>query len=325
MLIKGKKVGMAMGKIVLITGANSGIGRAAALQFAREGYTVVLGCRNLERGKEAQEYIIEESRNQSIDLMEVDMGSFESIRQFCEAFKARYRGLDILIHNAGCFNHGVKTYQQSVDGIELTFAINMCGPVLMTRLLKPCLEQSEDARIIIGSSNNILHFFDERRKIDFERIMDAASYRGKYDSYKMYGDSKMAITAMGIRLAEDLVKDGITINTLMIDGAKMSKTALEKFPLFPWRMMAYVQNVFLKSTEYMANRYFEMATEERFLGVTGKVVNGRGEIIPSNPPHMTEIECLVKGLMRGLYYPAYGDDLEVQEQLWKLCEQVGII
>ena len=311
-----------MSRTVLITGANSGIGKAAALQFAKEGYQVILACRNLKRGKIAQDQIKGESGNQKVDLMEVDMGNLEAIRIFCQTFKNRYKRLDILIHNAGCFNHGIKTYQRSVDGIELTFATNVFGPFLMTMLLKECLKESDDARIIIASSNNIQHFFDNRRKINFEGIVDALAYKGKYNAYKMYGDSKMAVTAVGIKMGEKLKEDEIMVNTLMISGAKMSKATLEKFTLFPWRMIAYMQNIVLKPTTYMANHYFQMATSHKFKGVTGKVVNGKGEIITSNPAKMGEMEGLIKGLIKGAYYPAYGEDYEVQERLWQLCEMV---
>lgn len=73
-------------KIVIITGANSGIGKAAALKFVTEGYQVVMACRNMEISKSAQSEIIDASNSTSVDLMELDVSSFESIRTFCSAF-----------------------------------------------------------------------------------------------------------------------------------------------------------------------------------------------------------------------------------------------
>lgn len=132
----------------------------------------------------------------------------------------------------------------------------------------------------------------------------------------------MAVTAVGIKMGEELKEDGIMVNTLMITGAKMSKTALAKFKLFPWRVIAYVENIVLKPPTYMANHYFEMATSQKFRGVAGKVINGRGEIISSNPTKMGEMKGLIKGLIKGEYYPRYGENVEVQERLWQLCEAV---
>jgi len=106
-------------KTVIITGANSGIGKAASHIFARNNYTVVMACRNVERSKQVQEEVISESGNQDVVLMQVDMSSFDSIHAFCEDYKRKFQKLDILIHNAAYFNHGEK-YRLSSDHIELT-------------------------------------------------------------------------------------------------------------------------------------------------------------------------------------------------------------
>jgi NAD(P)-dependent dehydrogenase (short-subunit alcohol dehydrogenase family) len=134
-------------KIVIVTGANSGIGRAAAIRFAGEGYKVIIACRNLEKSKKVQQEIIELTQNNSVDLLKLDVSSFKSIEDFCSEFKTKYKKLDILIHNAGHFNHGEKYYQLSPDNIELSFATNAIGPFLMTQLLTDMLKKSEYARV----------------------------------------------------------------------------------------------------------------------------------------------------------------------------------
>ena len=113
-----------LGKTVIITGANSGIGKAAAIRFAREGYQVIIACRNLEKSKKAQQEIINLTDNRRVDLLRLDVSFFESIKYFCSEFKKGYQRLDILIHNAGYFKHGEKNYQLSQDNIELSFATN---------------------------------------------------------------------------------------------------------------------------------------------------------------------------------------------------------
>ena len=122
-------------KIVIITGANSGIGKAAALKFAAEEYCVIMACRNMETSTAVQSDIIEITKNTNVDLMKLDVSSFDSIRAFCTAFTSKYPRLDILIHNAAYLNHGEKEYKLSPEHIELSFATNTFGPFLMTRLL----------------------------------------------------------------------------------------------------------------------------------------------------------------------------------------------
>ena len=91
---------------VIITGANSGIGKAAALKFATMGHTVIMACRNLEISRKVHQEVIDLSKNNQTDLMKVDLSSFHSIRNFRNEYKEKYEKLDVLIHNAAYFNHG---------------------------------------------------------------------------------------------------------------------------------------------------------------------------------------------------------------------------
>ena len=125
-------------KTVIITGANSGIGKEAAYKFANAGYTVIMACRNMEKSEQIKNEIINLSNNQNVFLREVDMSSMNSIAAFCSGFKNDFSILDVLINNAAYFNHGA-SYNLSIDGIEITFATNVLGPFLMTNLLSECL------------------------------------------------------------------------------------------------------------------------------------------------------------------------------------------
>ena len=157
-------------KIVIITGANSGIGKAAALKFAEEEYRVIMACRNIEISSAVQRDIMEITKNTHVDLMELDVSSFDSIRTFCTAFKSKYPRLDILIHNAAYLNHGEKEYKLSPEDVELSFATNIIGPFLMTRLLADHLTKSPDPRILHACTTNIKNFFDPKRKIEFDNL-----------------------------------------------------------------------------------------------------------------------------------------------------------
>jgi NAD(P)-dependent dehydrogenase (short-subunit alcohol dehydrogenase family) len=112
---------MSTNRIVVITGANSGIGKAAARQFAAAGHTVIMACRSVERGEPVRSAIIEETGNHLVELMALDTSSMESIRAFSDAYRERYPRLDILIHNAAYFNHG-EPFRLGPDGVEITFS-----------------------------------------------------------------------------------------------------------------------------------------------------------------------------------------------------------
>src|SRR5689334_16541028 len=104
------------GKICMVTGANSGIGKATSLGLAQMGATVVMVCRNRARGEEAQSEIKAKYSNDAVDLLLADLSSQQSIRQLVENFTQRYTRLDVLINNAGMLR---LTRRETVDGLEM--------------------------------------------------------------------------------------------------------------------------------------------------------------------------------------------------------------
>ena len=250
-------------KIVIITGANSGIGRSAAIRFAEEGYKVIMACRNVEKSKKVQQEIIELTKNNSVDLLKLDISSFKSIEDFCSDFKGKYNKLDILIHNAGFFNHGEKNYQLSPENIELSFATNAFGPFLMTQLLIDMLKESEDGRVLNACTTNIRHFFEPKREIEFENLQGEFIDSRPYNIYKMYGDSKMALCILTFKMADNLKKDGIKVNAVQIPAIKISKESMGKLKS-GWKIAGAVQNIFSSSQESMADNYFHISTSKEF-------------------------------------------------------------
>lgn len=304
-------------RIVVITGANSGIGRAAALKFAESGCRVVMACRNLEKSRKVQQELVELTGNSSIDLLELDVSSFESIRGFCSEFGAKYEKLDILIHNAGYFRHGEKNYQLSPDNIELSFATNAFGPFLMTQLLIDMLKESGDARVLNACTTNVRHFFDPKRKIDFDNLRGEFAGSRPYDSYKLYGDSKMALLMLTFKMADRLKGYGIKVNAVQIPAIKMSRETMSKFKSV-WRVAAVVQNVFSAPPETMADTYFHICTSEEFKEVTGKLINDkRGIMQPSH--YAGGLVQEVKQLSDKGVYPRYADDPGNIDRVWDLA------
>lgn len=119
-------------KICLITGATSGIGKETALALAQKGAHIIFTSRNEEKGKRIQEELIQNSQNESIEMMPCELASFQSIRDFAKAFQSKYSELHILINNAGVWGNKFETTQ---DSIEQTFAVNHLAPFLLTNLL----------------------------------------------------------------------------------------------------------------------------------------------------------------------------------------------
>ncbi|MFT9597196.1 SDR family NAD(P)-dependent oxidoreductase [Mesobacillus sp.] len=304
-------------KIVLITGANSGIGKAAAIKFGNEGYTVVMACRNLERSKIAQQEIIEATKNPHIDLLQLDISSFKSIHQFSTLLKDKYPKLDILIHNAAYLNHGEKNYLLSQDGIELSFATNTVGPFLLTRQMVGMLEKSDDARVLHACTTNIRHFFDPKRKIEFDNLQGEFKGERTFNAYKMYGDTKMALLLMTFKMAEELKKHRISVNAVQISAIKLSKETIEKFQS-GWKFAARIQNVFSAPRETMADTYFRICTFEEFKNVTGKFINDKRKVM--EPSHYSAgLAQDIKQLMDQNVYPKYAENKENIQKVWDLC------
>ena len=189
-------------KVVLVTGANSGIGRAASLALAKMGATIVMVARNKERGEAARAEIIKESQNNSVDLLLADLSSLESVRQLATEFQKKYSKLSVLINNAGLFN---QRRHVTTDGYEDTFATNYLAPFLLTNLQLDLLKASAPSRIInvssVGHYNGHINFDD----LNLEK---------EYGGWKAYGQSKLALILFTHELAKKLQGTGVTVNAV---------------------------------------------------------------------------------------------------------------
>jgi len=308
-------------RTVIITGANSGIGKAASLKFAMEGHTVIMACRSPERGSAVQNGIVAASKNENVYLEELDASSPASIRAFCTRFRDRYGKLDILINNAAYIDHG-SPHRVNDDQIELTFATNVLGPYLITILLKDLLAASDDARILNAGSNIIKHYFNPKLELELDNLIGAYTGDKPFSVYNSYRNSKMALLMLTFRMADEFKKDGIRVFNLQINGAKMSKETLQKFTL-PWRMIARVQNLFFRPASFMAGIYYEICTSTAFSETSGKLINHRLEImVPSkNNPGIAD---QIKQVTGAGIYPNYADRTDMQEKIWALCRELTV-
>jgi NAD(P)-dependent dehydrogenase (short-subunit alcohol dehydrogenase family) len=190
------------GKVCIVTGANSGIGKATSLGLAQMGATVVMVCRDRTKGEEAQNEIKTKSGNDAIDLLLAELSSQDSIRQLVENFQQHYKQLDVLINNAGGVN---LSRRETLDGLEMTFALNYLAPFLLTNLLLDKLKASAPARIVNVSSDSHESGYIKMDDLQLEK---------KYRLMRAYGQSKLALVLFTYELARRLQGTGVTANCL---------------------------------------------------------------------------------------------------------------
>ncbi len=191
------------GKTCLITGGSDGIGYAAALELARMGATVIIGGRNPGKTEGAAASIRRETGNPSVSFLLADLSSQREVRRLASEVKEKAPRLDVLLNNAGAI---FLSHETSIDGIEMTFALNHLGYFLLTTLLLDLLEQSAPARIINVSSSS--HYSAGNFRLeDLPR-------QGNGRSYQAYGRSKLCNVLFTYELARRLVGSGVTVNAL---------------------------------------------------------------------------------------------------------------
>jgi len=191
------------GKICVVTGSNSGIGRETALALAGMGATVVMAVRNQERGQKARTEIVDKTGNKATDMMICDVSSKESIRNFVRTFTSKYDRLDVLINNAGAVFFKRQT---TVDGFERMLAVDYLGPFLLTHELLPLLKSSAPSRIVNVSSG--LH---KSGKVDLDDLQSEKSY----DGMNVYLNAKLMLLMFTYVLARRLEATGVTVNAVL--------------------------------------------------------------------------------------------------------------
>jgi NAD(P)-dependent dehydrogenase (short-subunit alcohol dehydrogenase family) len=189
-------------KVIIVTGANSGIGKEITRELARMGTTVVMAVRNRDKGEKALNEITNETGNQNISLMICDISLGKSIKRFANNFKDSYVKLDVLINNAGCV---YSKRQTTTEGYDKSFATNYLGPFQLTRELLQLLKHSAPSRIINVSSG--IH---KTGTIKFDDLQRKKSYRGML----AYADSKLMLTTYTYELAKRLKNTGVTANVV---------------------------------------------------------------------------------------------------------------
>ncbi|CRL05417.1 CLUMA_CG017987, isoform A [Clunio marinus] len=245
------------GKTVLITGANSGIGKETARDLAKRGARVIMACRTMDTAYEARDEIIKQTGNENILVKKLDLSSQKSVRDFADEILMIEKRIDVLIHNAGYGNPFNK--EKSVDGIELTMATNHYGPFLLTHLLIGLLKKSTPCRIVIVSSG-----WYWLARFNLKKYLNELDGQPVY----LYYVSKIANIMFAIELAKRLQGTGITVNSL---HPGVIYSGIWRNVPFPMTIgLTFLNYCFFKTVVEGAQTTIMLACSEELNGVTGK-------------------------------------------------------
>lgn len=250
-------------KIVLITGATSGIGMQTAISLASLGATVVVTGRNRQNGEDAIKEIKAISKNNNIELILADVSTIAGIEGLVTEFKSKYSHLDVLINNAGLAANEFKTTE---DGFEANFAVNVVAPYVLTTLLLETLKASKKPRVITLTGGDL------PSKIQLDNLQSEKSFNG----LSTYSQTKIAMMCLMYEYAQKLKKSNITINicypgqasTRMTQNVTASMLPLLIRPMFPlFKMIVRPDNG--KSAKKASRSSVYLATSKEVENLTG--------------------------------------------------------
>ncbi len=201
---RSRGVAPMVGRTVVITGANSGVGKATAVALAAAGARTVITARDESRGRQAQADIRQASGSDQVDLVVFDLADLGSVRDGAHRLLDEYEQIHVLINNAGLV---LSDRAVTKDGFEATFAINHLGPFLLTRELTGRLEESAPARVVNVASTA---HRSARKGLDFDDLQSERHYAGM----RAYSRSKLANILFTNELARRLSGTGVTANSV---------------------------------------------------------------------------------------------------------------
>jgi retinol dehydrogenase-14 len=253
------------GKVILITGGTSGIGKAAATALARMGAEVVVNGRDREKGERALQEIRDKSGSVKVSLLLADLALQSEVRRLAEEFEASHERLDVLINNAGLI---LRRRTETPDGIETTLAINHLAPFLLTNLLLGLLKRSAPSRIITLTSEA-----ERQGKMDLEDLQS----KRRYGAFRIYGKTKLANIMFTYELADRLRETGVTANCVHPGSVNTEFGKNERGVVLLFRMF----KPFMRSPEKGADTIVYLASSPEVEGMTGRYFSDR-EVVSSS-------------------------------------------
>lgn len=274
------------GRVCLVTGATSGLGKATATQLAALGATVVLGCRDRAKGEAVKAEIASRTGSTSLELFLADLASLKSMRQGAEDFLSRHSRLHVLVNQAGLY---VSERQVTEDGLERMFAVNHLAYFALTRHLLPALKAAGTARVVNGSGGA-----EAMGNIHFDDLQGEK----KWSAFRALTQSKLANFLFTYELARRLEGTGVTTNVMHPGGVK---TELGKGAGGPFGVMLRLMRPFMDTPEKGAETLVYLASAPELEGVTG------GYYVKNKPAKSS----------------ARSHDRELAARLWKVSAELA--
>ena len=249
-------------KIVLITGATGGIGKATAIALAKKEFHVIIHGRDQQKTEKVQKEIIAATGNIHIDIAIADLFLMEDVKKMAQAVSEKYPVIDVLINNAGMVMG--KEREETAEGIEKTIALNLIAPYLLIVALMPNLRKSENGRIINFSSS--AHKQDA--KPDFNDMMSLKNYA----PLKVYGNAKLFVILLSQKLSSLLATfkiEHVTINE-MHPGAVATNFAMESNLGGFMNFLLKVARVFFRTPEKGAETSIYLASSPEVANISGQ-------------------------------------------------------
>jgi NAD(P)-dependent dehydrogenase (short-subunit alcohol dehydrogenase family) len=280
------------GRVCLVTGATSGIGRATAKALAGRGANVALVARDPARGKVTAADIARATGNGRVEVFVADLSSQGSIRELAGSFRRDHDRLHVLVNCAGGFN---RDRTVTFDGLELTFALNHLGYFLLTTLLLDVIVASAPARIV-----NVTSGAQAMGRIQFDDLQGERGYRGQ----AAYNQSKLANVLFTYELARRVEGKGVTANCVH-PGVVRTNFGRENQPLL-WRLFMPIVTPFMRTPEKGAETVVWLASSAEVEGVTGRYFRDRTARRSSKQSYDPELAARLWRVSEGLTSEAGG-------------------
>ncbi|CAM1305826.1 Uncharacterised protein g4183 [Pycnogonum litorale] len=278
------------GKVAIVTGANTGIGKETARNLLRRGAKVILACRDVRRAEmAAADLRVASDGNGSAVVKKLDLASFQSVRDFCKDVLDAEKEIHLLINNAGV---ALCPELKTEDGNEMQFGVNHLGHFLLTHLLLDRLKESAPARIVTVASRA-----HEKGKINFGNL----NLKGEYDYGEAYCQSKLANVLFTRELNKRLKGAGVSAFCLH-PGVVETEIFRHLFDNKPYikRILSLIAKIIVKTSEEGSQTSVYCAVEEGIEKYSGCYFS----------------DCKVK------FASVEGRDDDAAEKLWKLSERM---
>ena len=246
--------------VAIITGADGGIGKVLTSALAKEGFTVVMGCRNRQKGNAVCQQIVQQTGNLEIEVIEIDLSSLDSVRQFVKEVYAKYSQIDVLLNNAGVLPH---QYQTTKENVEYTIAVNYLGPYILTEQLFPLM--AKGAKIV-----NTVSLMLRYGKINPNFLSSEVTH---FNRFTYYSHSKLALYYASLEWSEKWKNKGITVNC--VDPGIVNTNIIRMGNKFIDKLCDVFYRPLIRTPKQGADTIVYLATENKHNYVTGKVFKNR--------------------------------------------------